>query len=340
MKRIPCFVVTLAAGAMGLTAAPLSTLADDTNARKFVQDILKNHGAVPVRSCVTEEHCTARRCPLAFLPQSGLQTSILTDDAIPDATLTCETCGNTTTCTTKNKILGFGPISLEFGEVTFGKPVFKSLPDKVYVTQMYVQNCTDLPQVGSSSKSLSLSMSTVSSTTVTKTISKTIAARVQVSYNTAVFGNYSAGVNYSETITNSTSNTAGVTQAWSDTTSINVGYPKPRTAVAAQFKAAKLSASVPFAVDALVDTRLENNEKRFKFLSDITTSEQRRLKLEGVLNLQGASTVISAISDTAYDEARCESALDGIAEGPLAVDDIEADAPERQIETFEMTPEY
>jgi hypothetical protein len=314
-------------GMMGSTS-PAIELKD---ARQYVSQLLTKYGPVPI-TIVNHGSICHWGCALVSNDQNiklaSLSEKVKSDAFIDQGKerriqLACGVgmvreryCEANDTTSTVNRVLGFGQIEISFpGEIKFGAPQFHVLPDEIYIDSVVVQNCTTKTVSGSVSKTLNLSVSAMSSTTITNGISNTIGFNLRVGYDTKVYGNYSAGVSYSETISQSTSHTSGKTKTYSDSTSQTVQYPGPKSAVGAEFKVYKLTSKVPFSIEAVIDAPLEANQKGFKKLSDIIPEQDRRLSLKGDLTLAGFSKAQANISEIPFDKTECKPG-DAVIERP------------------------
>lgn len=323
------FSTGLSALSLTIIMSSVAANAMDLNdARQYAAKLLKEYGPVPVTVTVRKEACfpgcqfvsrsrpivPVSYTPFGFSNSSPKRRSPLIRLACPAGHTPIQFCHSYDTTFTEHRILKFGQIHLTFpDQIKFGKPIFHKLPDEIYMDAAIVQNCSLKNKTGSVAKTLMLSVTATSSTTITKGISNTLGFNLRLNYGSPQFGSINGGVNYSETITQSTAHTQGVAKTFADSTTQIIAYPEPKSAVMAEFKVYKLTSELPFKVDAVIDAPLETNQKGLKSLSAIASKSKRTIPLEGYITLVGFSKAAAGVADVKYDESLCPDAgPDGI----------------------------
>ena len=213
------------------------------------------------------------------------------------------------------------PTLTQNGNVSYGALITQSSPDKVYSDSVVVENCLDTNLTSVSDKTLSLSISVTSSTTITQGISHVIGGSVTVRADPKILGSGFGGLDttfsYSETVSTSTAQSTGQTQSWTDSVTIHVPPPPPKSAYVGILRATLLSGQVPFTVAGVLDAPVSANDRGYAHISDFLSELQRTATIAGVLNVPAVAEdqAIPAIPTT-FDPSQCTLG-DSAKSGPI-----------------------
>jgi Aerolysin toxin len=286
---------------------------DQQDARAFISNLLTQYGPLPITTPSTQICRTTcgfvsneipfTRASFTTFGQQGAKYEINKGaEACPSGAVPMQSCSGSPASTTR-RVLGFGQVQMtQVGEIKYGNPIFRDIPDELYVDGIVVQNCSAGTQV--SHQSLQLSIANTNSTTITKTVTNATALSLSVKAGIASFLEVTGGVTYTETVQSATAQSTGVTTTAATTDTVDVSVPS-KTTMIARLQAYKQHGQVPFSVDAVLDAPLERNDPGYQNVSAIIGADKRTVTITGHIELSGSTEARVSYGTLKYDQSKC-----------------------------------
>lgn len=174
---------------------------------------------------------------------------------------------------------------VEVKDLVFREERIKQFPERIRMQRQQFFNCDNL------SPSISISMSVSASSSHSITFTKTVATSKSIGLNlsfSGMFGSASTNISFSKQVSIGSGNSASETETVTRTISANIPIP-PNTVGIATLMVYETEIEVPFEASVVLEGNLAKNESGFDKASELLTEEERTIKIEGILRVQGVS---------------------------------------------------